>query len=404
MRGIRNTVILGAVTVALVGIGTGTALADPPSGTVPALTDIVGVGSDTVTPLFAGSPSENAAGSLVTDYNSTSPANKLWSWDAVNPSTGAIGDTIVTKGSSASDTTCSTARPDGSGAGIAELEKNAKDGGDFCVDFARSSRAPASTDPNTIAFAAMARDGITYSSPEASGVTSPVPENLTWQDLAEIYSCNSSATNWSDFGGGNAPIVPVLPQNGSGTRATFLLALGGGTTPLTPGSCVVDGTSAGIEENTGLSSPNEAQFDPSGTPAVDDVFPYSIGDYIAQDPASNGVGGHASSIWGHGVLSLHAMNDDSGTSQSPTTTNASGQTVLNTAFPSEMLRILYNVVRNGNPGGTPSFPTTPAYEATALPALFGPSGWICTNATAKADITSYGFTNLGRGCGALTAG
>jgi hypothetical protein len=56
MRGIRNTVILGAVTaVALVGIGTGTALADPPSGTVPALTDIVGVGSDTVTPLFSGS-------------------------------------------------------------------------------------------------------------------------------------------------------------------------------------------------------------------------------------------------------------------------------------------------------------------------------------------------------------
>jgi ABC-type phosphate transport system substrate-binding protein len=401
MRRIRNTAIMGAVTaVALLGLGTGTALADPPSGTTPAATDIVGVGSDTVTPLFSGSPTENTVGSLVTDYNATNPASKLWSWDAVNPSTGTPGDSIVTKSGCAS-----IARPNGSGAGITALEQNATDGnGDFCVDFARSSRAKASTDPTSIAFVAEAGDAIAWSSPEGTGVTSPVPSTLTVAQLKAIYLCQD--TNWNQVGGSNAPIVPVLPQSGSGTLATFLLALGGGTTPLVPGSCVVNANGkTAIEENTGLSAGNVAQFDPDGVPAVDDLYPYSIGDFIAQGTAANGVGGHASPIWGHGVLAVHAATTTTGgVVEQPTTTNASGQTIINRSYPSELQRTLYNVVRNGGSATAPAFPTTPSYEATALPALFGPSGWVCTNATAQADILSYGFFNLGRGCGVLTVG
>jgi hypothetical protein len=98
---------------------------------------------------------------------------------------------------------------------------------------------------------------------------------------------------------------------------------------------------------------------------------------------------------------LHAMTDDNGAVQQPTTTNSSGQTVINDGFPTELQNDLWNAVRNGGTGTSPAFPTSPSYEATALPAMFGPSGWICTNATAKADIVSYGFRNVGRDCGAL---
>jgi hypothetical protein len=61
------------------------------------------------------------------------------------------------------------------------------DGGDYCTDYARSSRVPASTGPSMIAFVAPGGDAITWSSPEGNG--------------------------------SNAPIVAVLPQNGSGTRS-----------------------------------------------------------------------------------------------------------------------------------------------------------------------------------------
>jgi ABC-type phosphate transport system substrate-binding protein len=409
MRGIRKKAILtAAIAAALVGVGTGTALADPPSGTTPALTDIVGVGSDTLTPMFAGSPTENSAGAFQTDYNATVTANKLWSWDAVNPTTGNPGDTIVTKGSSASDTTCSTTRPNGSGAGITELKKNTMDGGAYCVDYARSSRKPAAGDGTAIAFAALAKDAIAWSSPAGtSGTPSPVPATLTFAQIKAIYTC--ADTNWSQVGGSNAPIVPVIPQAGSGTRATFLLALGGGTTPLDPTQypCIVNGTNSSgvIEENTGVTAGNVAQFGTPTAPKVDNIFPYSIGDYIAQTAtAVNGVGGHQSSIWARGNLVVRAATDDSGVVQQPTVQNTSSQTTINPSYPSELQRTLYAVVRNGGTASAPAFPTAPAYDATALPKIFGPSGWICTSTAGKADTVSYGFLTITRGCGALTAG
>jgi ABC-type phosphate transport system substrate-binding protein len=408
MRFIRTAVVAGVSLATLIGVGIGTAQADPASGTTPALTSIVGVGSDTMTPLYAGSPTENTAGSLTYDYDhqSPAPANLWYSWDAVNPSTGATGDEIITKGSSSTDTTCEIARPDGSSAGITALEANTEDDGDYCIDYARSSRAPESTDPDDIVFVPFAGDAIAWSSPAGtSSDVSPVPSTLTFTDLVDIYTCVD--TTWNEVGGSSdAPIVPVLPQSGSGTRATFLLDLGGGSTALTPGSCVVNGTNStgDIEENTGLSSPNAAQFDPSGVPAVDDIFPYSIGDYLAQGTATDGVGGHASSIWGHGVMTLHDLTNSSGTVEAPTTTNSSSQPIINTSYP-YFQRDLYNVVRNGNGSSTTAaFPTTPAYEATGLTAIFGPSGYLCSNSTAATDRTSYGFYSLGRNCGSLIDG
>jgi ABC-type phosphate transport system substrate-binding protein len=404
MRAIHKIAVLGAAVVAFGSIGVGTALADPypPLSGPPALTTLEGVGSDTITPLFSGNETYNSScqasggqtsGDIAQDYDATKPANLLYSWDAVNPCTGAVGDTIVTKASSSSDATCSMARPDGSSAGITALENTKTDDGSPCIDYARSSRPPETTDPNTIAFDQLFGDGITYASPSGGDAVS----GLTWEDLAAIYTCQD--TNWSDFGGTNATIDPVLPQTGSGTRATFLLDLGGGVTPITPGSCVTDnGTdSAGtIEENTGVTAPNEQAF---SNPAA--LFPYAISAYIAQGTATNGVGGHSTSIWAHGNLVLNSMTDDNNDLQAPITTNSSDQPIINPDWVSELQRTIYVVVDNGGTATAPAWPTN-SPEASALQTVFGPSGWLCTNSTAQADVLSYGFTSYGAACGSLT--
>jgi len=94
------------------------------------------------------------------DYNkSHSTGAKLYSWDAVNPTSGAVGDPIVTKSGCTS-----VPRPNGSSAGILALIANAKtsDGKHFCIDFARSSRPRNSTDP------AKGAGGIVFDAVEVS--------------------------------------------------------------------------------------------------------------------------------------------------------------------------------------------------------------------------------------------
>jgi hypothetical protein len=159
----------------------------------------------------------------------------------------------------------------------------------------------------------------------------------------------------------------------------------------------------------------------TGCAPADDIYPYSIGDNIAQGPLTKGVGGHATSVWGHGNLTLGETKTVAGVAEKAITTNSSGQPVINPAWNPEFLRILYGVTRNGCyvssdptstavclPSTTPPTGGTayPVYEATGLKAFFGTSaenGWICSNATAAADIVSYGFTRPSN-CGAVTAG
>jgi ABC-type phosphate transport system substrate-binding protein len=369
----RRILTLAVVATAVAAAASGTALADPSQATPP-LTSIVGVNCP---PLYTGA--------LVPDYNATDPTDELYCFAPTGSSP------INTKGS------CEIPRPDGSNAGITALEANEEDAeGDYCIDFTFSDRPPESTDPTSIVFVPFAGDAIAWSSPAGTSTDpTPVPSTLTLADLQSIYEC--TITNWDQVGGSDAPIVPVLPQSGSGTRTTFLLDLGNGT-PITPGSCVVNGSNSTgiIQGDTGLGAANVAQFDPDGVPAVDDIFPYGIGDFLAQGTETNGVGGHASSTWGHGVLELGDLTNSSGTVEAPTTTNSSGQPVINTSYP-YFQRDLFNVVRNAD--------TAPA---TAIPAylqpIFGSSDWLCTNSIAQADIISYGFYSLGRNCGSLIDG
>jgi ABC-type phosphate transport system substrate-binding protein len=411
MRVIHKAAAVGAAVVVLAGLGVGSAFADPYA--TPKDTDIVGVGSDTLTPLYDGGVSVKDPGTFVTDYNTQTPtpANLLWSWDAVN----GTSTSIVTKPGCAA-----IPRPNGSSAGITALNDNVKlSNGDYCIDYARSARAPKAVVSGTNgpdAFAVLAGDAITWSSPAPkTGQTSPVPANLTIADMTDIYSCTK--TNWDDFSGGkDATIVPVLPQTSSGTRSTFLAALGHGVNnPLVPGACVVNGATASgllIEENTGVTTApfgNTEQFDPSGTPAVADIFPYSVGDYIAQGStktqgtySGRTIGGHTTPDFAHGVLVLH---DTNGTAPTVTDNTApySKATVINSSFALPLKGLVYNVVRNAGTATAPAFPTTPAYEAS-LSKIFGPTGWACTNTEAKKDLVSYGFLLEGRNCGALSAG
>jgi len=401
MRVIRKTAIAGAALVALAGAGVGSALADPYA--TPAGTDIVGVSSGTLTPLFDGGVSTTRPGTFVTDYNNTAPSHKLWSWDAT-------GSTTITPKPGCPPVT----RPDGSAAGITALNADTTDGhGDYCIDFAQSSapEAPAGNGPDL--FVSFARDAVTWSSPAGSG--SPVPSGLSTAALAAIYTCTD--TNWDQVGGSNAPIVPVLPQAGTDTRATFLAGIGGGASdPLTPGSCVINGTYHGLPilENTGTSTSsfaNGALF--SQADAVDDIFPYSIGSYIAQGSNEGSydgmaIGDDATANFARGPIDPHLYTDGCDCIYPLTvvlnTNGYSNGTAINPRFPSELQSTLYIVVRNGGTVSDPAFPSSPAYESTALPAIFGPSGWMCTATTAKQDTVVNGFGLMGSSCGALSAG
>jgi ABC-type phosphate transport system substrate-binding protein len=351
----------------------------------PPANSAVGMGSDTITPL---------TDQLSTDYDATSPSGPLeYSWDAVNPISGAIGDSIAVK------TGCShIARPDGSSAGISALATSQVVKGVNCVNFARSSRPRASTDPpfatGGVAFVALAGDAVSWS----HQATTNAPASLTVAQLNAIYSCTD--TNWSQVGGKSGTIAPFLPQSGSGTLAFFEAAIG----ITTPGPCVSNVNNT-LEENEGV---NPALNSPNA------IFPYSVGDFIAQTQHSAKCLNTACTANSSGVLCNHtpdfnqffcnvhgtmALGEINGVSP---TTGSGASEKINTAFPSTFDRILYNVV----PFDGSTTDHIPGSESGApggenLSGIFSNSGYDCGNATAKADIANYGFLTLGS-CGATS--
>ena len=82
----------------------------------------------------------------------------------------------------------------------------------------------------------------------------------------------------------------------------------------------------------------------------------------------------------------------------PTTGSGTG-TKINPAFPATFDRTLFNVVPF-DPATSDHIPgTSSPVGGLPLAGIFGAGGYDCTSATAKADITAYGFVNLGLGCG-----
>lgn len=216
-RTVRTTAI-AAAAVAMVATSALSASAD--SGFVPDNDDIVVVGSDTT---------QFALNDLAALYNARlSPARRLASFDATgaspitirndNPTTTPIDPVTIT-------------RPNGSGAGITELSAPTSATGAAPVDSARSSRLPKATETN-LAFLPFAEDQLRWmANDDVTGVPS-----LTDAQLTGIYNC--TITNWSQVGGPNLAIVPLIPQTQSGTRAEWATRVGINST--TPPSCVTD--------------------------------------------------------------------------------------------------------------------------------------------------------------------
>jgi ABC-type phosphate transport system substrate-binding protein len=355
------------------------AMADPPAGVTPRPGDVVGVGSDTI---------QNVMDQFSVDYNRTHRTGpRLYSWDATNPHTGLDETTLIFKTGCAMQT-----RPNGSSAGVTAVKTNAggTTAGRFCEDFARSSRARKSTDPafarGGLAFVTLAGDAVTY----ATQAVTNAPANLTTAQLTGIYEC--TITNWSQVGGKNAPIHAFLPQVSSGTRAFFLTAIN----VTSPGPCVSDGTgqTGSIEENEGV---NPLLHD------VNAIFPYSIGKFIAEKfhsaPCIRGGdcqfvkrGPHkgvacvprgAQNLFGcdsHGTMVLHKING------SMPTIGTGAATKINPAFTPAFTRQLFEVVR--------FIVRTRDHIPAYLEPFFGSKGWVCTNATARADLLNYGFVIL----------
>lgn len=365
------------------------AMADPINSkgkpVLPREKDITGVGSDTI---------QNLLDQFSLDYNVTvrTSAPHLYSWDATNPKTGAVGDMIKAKFG------CAKApRPNGSSAGISSvtggplaLSANTRtaDKKAFCTDFSRSSRGRATTDPpfgkGGIAFDTIAQDGVTW----ATNPGSPAPNSLTLKQLTGIYNC--TITNWKQVGGKNAKIDVQLPQAGSGTRSFWLTALG----ITAPGPCVdsAKGESATNPPPNG-NLPEENEGVNKFLQPTNVIFPFSIGKYLAETEHSatcinkkctpvKGVVCHPSKTQNrfgcntHGAMILHPIFKTS-----PVAGKGSSQT-LNPKFPATFLRFVYIVVRWAK-----TRDHIPAY----LEPLFGSHGWMCTSRAAHKDQINYGF-------------
>jgi len=372
MRMLKKLLATAVLAVSATALAVGPALADPINGSgkpvKPKETDVVGVGSDTIQFLLD---------QFSFDYNKAhKTGTHLYSWDALNPKTGASEQISLKSGCA------KILRPNGSSAGITTLAANQKTGDKkhFCADFARSSRARASTDPSRgpggIQFVALGKDAVTY----ATNATTNAPANLSTAQLNSIYSC--SVTNWNQVGGKNAPIKAVLPQTSSGTRSFFLTAIGLGTSG--PGGCV----NSTPEENEGV--------DPV-LKGPDVIFPFSIGKYIAEKfhsakctnagctakpPCHPKAGQNRFGCDTHGKMVLRSIN------HTKPTTGTGAKTVINSHFSAAFVRTVFIVVRFSS--------GTSTHIPSALQKFFNPAhskvkGWACSNKTAHADLINYGF-------------
>ena len=353
-RKLAMTSAIAAVSLGVVAASMGTASADPT--VTPNSTDIVSVGSDTIQALDNGISSDRTGG-----YPGLADGTgKYYSWDAT-------GSSSITPKSGAG----SIARPNGSGAGITELNATTNS----TVDIARSSRGP--NTGSTDWFIPFGVDGVGWSSKTPTS-TSPAdtngPKTLTSAELTGIYNC--TYTTWAslptDHTASTDTIKVYLPQASSGTRAFFLKALG---ITATTEPCW---ESYGPEENEGT----DAVFnDP------DVIYPYSLSHYVGQ--AYKGKGG-GSDLPGY----LSPVRTLDTVAQINTTTQDWN------AVSSTYTRSVYHVVRQSD--------WSDATEGPRLKGLLGRNngttgGWLC-GSTGQAAVTSFGFHLLGSGCGTPQAG
>ena len=191
----------------------------------------VAVGSDTLESVVAAlADGTHVTGAYV---RSTANGTPFASFNATN-ATGVVDNIVLKAGGP------TLKRPNGSGNGVLALSRSI-DGAAYNgvtitgqVDIARSSSAPAGNmiDNNAgeLAYVPFARDALTYAYKGSDAKLA----NLDDATLKLIYQCD--ATTLAALKDGANDLIPVLPQNGSGSRKDFLKAIG--LTEGQQGSCV----------------------------------------------------------------------------------------------------------------------------------------------------------------------
>ncbi|WP_141726340.1 hypothetical protein [Actinacidiphila rubida] len=346
----RAAVIAGATALAGVLV-TGTAQADPTE-----FRELNGVGSDTTQDVM------NGLGKVIVDPNNTPAHLLIASYDAVDPSTGALHDCIVVRKGHA----C-IPRPWGADQGIAAL-KNDIAGGSGNLDFARSSAGVTDASASSLTWIPFAKEAVTL----AVKTGSTLPTNVTTQQLQRAYNCEDETTG-AALPAGTFPTIngvtvhPLVPRwFGSGTTRTFWASKLGLSAIDLPG-CVKDvaKNGNGIEDGDGSALQRTIAVD-----GAEDIMPFSIAQWIAQsNSATTGVRDRRNGA---------VLESVDGTA--PTVSGA-----LNTAFP--INREVYDVVA-----------TSRLAEADIKLAFVGSTSKTCVNTT---TLTAYGFGTVAD-CGSTT--
>jgi ABC-type phosphate transport system substrate-binding protein len=367
-RALRVAVSLSAAGAAAVAfLGSGRALADP-NPTVPG-TPITGVTDDTKLVAGVGADADaELVDAIVDDYNNRPSATdpRLESFDAVNPQTGAAGEQITTKPG------CALARPNGANAGATALLAKAKatgtggDGTSLCVDFARMSRAK-KTDGSeaTLDFYALATDAVTW----AAVTGSYAPATLSKAQLKDIFECTD--TNWSQVGGQAGPIHVYVPPASAATYTFFLQAIGSSVANVTTG-CGSAAIATQQNDGTKLLGDPEA------------IAPYAIGKWASQSNVESDANIKVRDVRGGTVLGS-ATAATGNPYVSPTST-LSGYLVNNPSFTAAFTRTLFTATLNT---GTPSY-----FPSGLADAVFGTTGFVCTDPGVQSVFARYGFTPL----------
>jgi hypothetical protein len=266
----------------------------------------------------------------------------------------------------------------GSSNGINQL-CDQKQAGVAHIDFARSSRAPGTSDCTGLKFVAYARDAISWeafansgsgintmknTSGTCAGSTGTTKFCLSQAQLQGIY-VTCTITNWDQVGGANVPISIYTPQPGSGTRSAWDGFLGGSSSNCIPAA---EQATHIIPENSNTAIPVS---DRKGA-----IFPFSFGVWSTQ---VKGAGGAK-----FGTVDKIVAN---------------ATTIANGTFPYG--RFLYNVYATASCACGASSAATVNYV--------GEQGWICKATSAHAvdpttgvnyateiskTITSFGFVHI----------
>ena len=227
----RNLLMAAAAAVTTAALLAPPAVADPAG--LPQFRDLVGVGNDTTQDLMNALSNVPPSGSrTISSFNATG-VSPLPATKAPVPGSDCTG----------------ILRPANSSDGLTVLRNEigvaAGTGRRPCLDFARSNVALSGDPANAgLKFLPFAAEAVSY----VTRRDSALPSNLTKTQLASIYRCQASGTI-------SIPptILPLLPPEGSATRAFFLAQIEVPSSPVLPCWQTTDPTTPGspLPENNG---------------------------------------------------------------------------------------------------------------------------------------------------------